>query len=556
MKKTIILFLLIIFSLSFSASAVSDFARSRIFYDDQYMLLITHPNENSRVTTSSRMSFLGDSDKRHRVYINGEQVATTENGFFTYYAELELGENQFLIVNGIHSELITITREEPAQWLPPETVYFTDEIFGTVEADFVPRFAYFDDDMNAKTPLMSGTTFRILGERGDYYIIGDGTMLFKNHVKRLAQPISELIISGGEITASGNNINISFDVSDNPLYEIILDEETAVLILYADTDLSELNTAPPHITQISKSVQASPSAVEYNIEFARVPVGYMVGFADGRMNIAFRFAPADLSQAFVLLDAGHGGADPGALGPPGEFGSMEKDFNLYVAEVARDYLLNAGIDTLLIRDTNEFVPIMERVEYFALEPDISVSVHANSAPLSADFSSFSGPLMYFTLDISEDTASNMIELINSEVDGFTPHAALPWHRRQNFAMARYTGGPSMLFEMGFMCNPTEYELMLHYAYLDRLGTALGMSIEQYIKGLITAENPEAAETFAPLPPLPPPPVVYDIEDTHPVLLHIYTPEDVDSAVNKYIILIASVIFAGVLLCLPSILRRR
>ena len=50
----------------------------------------------------------------------------------------------------------------------------------------------------------------------------------------------------------------------------------------------------------------------------------------------------------------------------------------------------------------------------------------------------------------------------------------------NFAMSRYTGAPSMLFEMGFMCNPAEYELLINADYLDNMGIALGKSIEKYL----------------------------------------------------------------------------
>jgi N-acetylmuramoyl-L-alanine amidase len=553
MKSLIIFLLLIIFSVSLSAGAVGSFARGRIFYDNQDMLFIVHPNENSRTTTSSRMSFLGDSDSRYRLFINGEIVPTTENGFFAYYAELELGENQFLIVNGTHSDMIVITREEAVPWDMPETTYFTDELWASVEGDFIPRFAYFDDDLHGKTPLMPGTTFRLLGERGDFYIIGDGTMMFKNHVFQLGREV-RAVVSGGEISSQGNSVSVSFDVTDNPLYEVVFSGSTAFLTLYAYRDISELSSvAAPYVIDINKRVQFSPGAIVYEIEFARVPTGYMVEFSHNQMNIDFKFAPTCLTEAFVLLDAGHGGGDPGALGPAGEFGSMEKDFNLFVAETARDYLRALGIQVLLIRDTDDFVQIMDRVEYFRLEPDIAVSVHANSAPLTSDFSGLTGPLMFYTLDTSEQAAFDMITLIDAEVSGFTTSAPEPLHRRQNFAMARYTGGPAMLFEMGFMCNPIEYELMLNSGYLTRLGTALGMSIEQYLKNLIIAENPEAALTFAPLPP---PPVVYDIEDTYPALVEAYSSGGLEDALSKYMILIACILLGGALLLLPSAFKRR
>jgi hypothetical protein len=251
---------------------------------------------------------------------------------------------------------------------------------------------------------------------------------------------------------------------------------------------------------------------------------------------------------------------------------MEKDFNLYVAEIARDYLENLGVNVIFLRDRDVAVNIFDRVEYFAHEPDIVVSVHANSMPLSADFSRGFGPLMFYTLDHSEQAADDMIRLIISEMVNFLgtdtlftslPDGASLPHRRQNFAMARYTGGPSMLFEMGFLCNPEEYELLLNIGYLDRMGEALGRAIAQWIVDGRTAQDsltvdsrqwavraqaqaeiePEGGEDA--LPAFAPAPV--GAERT-------YRGGNSELPLKSYIILVASVFLCGVMLCLPSFFK--
>jgi N-acetylmuramoyl-L-alanine amidase len=188
--------------------------------------------------------------------------------------------------------------------------------------------------------------------------------------------------------------------------------------------------------------------------------------------------PALLSQALVILDAGHGGSDPGALGPPGEFGWMEKDFNLYVTQVAADYLQSRGVNVIFLRDTDESFFVRDRIDYIAQLPtpaDLVVSVHGNSMPMHHDFTSEQGPLMFFTLDHSEKAANFILEYICEK----TGHEFVPAIRR-NFAMARYTHAPSMLFEMGFLCNPADYERMLDFDYLDLIGIALGEGIAEYL----------------------------------------------------------------------------
>jgi N-acetylmuramoyl-L-alanine amidase len=531
MKRFILLMVLIFaFSLTFAAGAASDFARSRISFENPGWLILVHPDDNSRVTTSSRMSFLGTADHAIPLYINGELHPTTERGFFAYYAELSLGENEFIFANGVNAQAIYVTREAPGDRQPPQTNYYAIELYGSTEYENISRFANLDDDRYGLTPLVRGTTFRILAEHGEFYIIGDGTAVFKSNVFMLDRRIPPITVSGEERTDLDNAVLISFDVTDNPLYEIILGENKAVLTLHASETITR----------------------EY--EFERQPVGFMVDFSHGKMNVKFRFAPGCISEALVLLDAGHGGADPGALGPPGDFGPMEKDFNLYVAQATRDYLERLGIEVVLIRDRDEFVQIWDRVEFFNLEPDIAVCIHANSMPLASDFTSDNGPLMYYTLDLSAGAAEEMADFIAARADeagGKISHRELS--RRMNFAMSRYTGGPSMLFEMGFLCNPEDYEIMLDTAYLDVIAEALGKAIVMQLTDtfpLVGGDDPvvsplaEFSELYEPH------------GDAMPAFAQVSQTDQINRALTLYIIFIASVFFCGAALYIPSFLKKK
>jgi N-acetylmuramoyl-L-alanine amidase len=81
--------------------------------------------------------------------------------------------------------------------------------------------------------------------------------------------------------------------------------------------------------------------------------------------------------ATVAIDAGHGGEDPGAIGPAG---TMEKDVVLAIARRLRDELANEpGIRVLLTRDADYFVPLATRVaKARAVSADLFVSLHADA----------------------------------------------------------------------------------------------------------------------------------------------------------------------------------
>jgi N-acetylmuramoyl-L-alanine amidase len=513
--KKILYIIIIIFILPFFQAAA--FSPS---YEQPGILIITHPEARFRETSAPRMSILGAADTSAPLYMNGEPLMTTDMGFFTAYVELEIGENEFTFVNGGYIETIIITRNEivPGDWTPPVTEYYSFIQYGATEYTNISRFAELDDDRHMRTPLARLTTFRVLGEHGDFYIIEDGTAVFKSNVYLLDYARPPVIMTNERVVTHERGVFVSYEVNEYPLYEVELadDKRSAILTVYASEIL--------------------------NREFAfREPViGFSVRFEGGLMNIDFRFPPRSLEGAVVLLDAGHGGSDPGALGPPSEFGPMEKDFNLYVARVARDYLEALGVTVIFIRPDDVRVDIFERMEYFTTHsPDIAVSVHANSMPLSSDFSSMRGPLMFITVDLSERAAGEMLRLIAAE----TGNEYMP-PVRQNFAMARYTGGPSMLFEMGFLCNPEEYEAMLAPGYL----TQMGVSLARAIAAQLVDEPPEEE-------PPPPAMIEYDEEDIVEAALmvsvDVASSSDLDRTINTFAAVIISMLFIGAALFLPN-----
>jgi N-acetylmuramoyl-L-alanine amidase len=92
--------------------------------------------------------------------------------------------------------------------------------------------------------------------------------------------------------------------------------------------------------------------------------------------------PADASLPLVVIDAGHGGRDPGAIGEDAEgLRVQEKDITLALARALRAELLRSGrIRVALTRDDDRILPLAHRPEIARqLEADLFVSIHADSA---------------------------------------------------------------------------------------------------------------------------------------------------------------------------------
>lgn len=218
----------------------------------------------------------------------------------------------------------------------------------------------------------------------------------------------------------------------------------------------------------------------------------------------------------VVLDPGHGGHDPGALGATG---LMEKDVALDVALRAAPLIARElGVSALLTRETDEFVPLDERVARAnAFNADLFISLHCNASH-SAD----SHGVMTFVLDSSRDqvalqiaarendasvAASTQLGRAMSQVmDTTTARASVTFARLLQRASLSslstdypgvWDGGvrqagfyvlagahmPAVLFEMSFISNPTE-ELRLESAvYRQRLADGVVNAIRAYKAGL-------------------------------------------------------------------------
>ncbi|MFN6934770.1 MAG: N-acetylmuramoyl-L-alanine amidase [Tsuneonella sp.] len=119
--------------------------------------------------------------------------------------------------------------------------------------------------------------------------------------------------------------------------------------------------------------------------------------------------PQDRSRPLIVIDAGHGGHDPGASSG----GRREKDIVLALAKALRDELLRAGgVRVALTRDDDRFLVLEERVAVArALGADLFLSIHADS---SGDVDGVTGASTYtLSQDASSEAAARFAARENS-----------------------------------------------------------------------------------------------------------------------------------------------
>ena len=217
----------------------------------------------------------------------------------------------------------------------------------------------------------------------------------------------------------------------------------------------------------------------------------------------------------IIIDAGHGGKDPGCIG---RNGTREKDVVLSIAKKLRTKLDASGFKTHMTRTNDTYLKLADRAEFAERKKgDLFISLHANANP-NRSVKGFS----IYTLSekASDEEAKKLAESENAAdkigVDGFTEfekeiRAALsslqqhaiaemseeyangcarafrsnkieaqagPSVRHAPFAVLRSTV-PGALIELGHLSNSSEEKLLKNPDHQNRLVAAIVRSIKNY-----------------------------------------------------------------------------
>lgn len=171
----------------------------------------------------------------------------------------------------------------------------------------------------------------------------------------------------------------------------------------------------------------------------------------------------------VVLDPGHGGRDPGAIGVYGDF---EKTVNLAVAQETARLLRERGMTVHLTRTTDTFIELDDRPAVARrADADLFVSIHADSCDRPR--------VRGFTVYVARQ-ASTRTSLAAADVErrlratGVTSRGI----RQANFRVLVGSQAPAMLVELGYLSNPTESRQLASHEHQGRLARALAEGIAE------------------------------------------------------------------------------
>lgn len=177
--------------------------------------------------------------------------------------------------------------------------------------------------------------------------------------------------------------------------------------------------------------------------------------------------PIQSKNFTVMLDAGHGGTDPGCV----QNDILEKDLALAITLRVKEKLENEGFAVLLTRDTDETLSLSDRVALTnQSSADCFVSIHCN---MYADDTSIRGLECYFyRSEEGEALAEYIIEAVNGA--SITNNGVM----EGNYMVVRDADIPAVLVETGYLSNPEECEALTAEKYQDVIADVITEGIEK------------------------------------------------------------------------------
>jgi len=195
-------------------------------------------------------------------------------------------------------------------------------------------------------------------------------------------------------------------------------------------------------------------------------------------------AKGDSQSLVLVIDAGHGGADPGKIGVNGV---NEKDINLEIALLLEKYFLTQNIQVVLTRETDAGLysedasnkkseDMKNRVELIReYDADVLISVHQNSFTDSRS----QGAQVFYYADSkeSEELARTVQQQL---IHGLDPENKREAKANSDYYMLKKSPSLAIICECGFLSNPEECEKLCDESYQRQVAWNIYIGVMQFL----------------------------------------------------------------------------
>ncbi len=179
--------------------------------------------------------------------------------------------------------------------------------------------------------------------------------------------------------------------------------------------------------------------------------------------------PSNNGRKVIVIDAGHGGKDAGAM----RDGIMEKNLNLSVALKLRNELQARGYLVYMTRSTDTFLSLKQITQVSeSLKPHIFISVHHNSSNSSAIYGLETYYYHGFSLSLAQAVHAKQVQSLAVLDRGV---------RKNQFYVINHVKVPSILCELGYVSNANELKVLNTELRQRQQAKAIADGVDAYFK---------------------------------------------------------------------------
>ena len=186
----------------------------------------------------------------------------------------------------------------------------------------------------------------------------------------------------------------------------------------------------------------------------------------------------------VVIDAGHGGIDPGKVGIND---ALEKDINLSIALKLKKYLEQQDIRVVMTRETDEGLyeesdsnkKVRDMKKRLAImeetNPALIISIHQNSYPEE----SVSGmQVFYYETSTEGKVLAEMMQ--QTMIECLKPQKERAAKANDTYYLLKKTTVPIVIVECGFLSNRAEADMLVSSDYQEKMAWAIHMGVLRYL----------------------------------------------------------------------------
>lgn len=414
---------------------------SLIFISPSFAYDLVLPKEKNSTVSTKYAFFVGKTKNWESITINGEHVITATNGAFAHTVKLKDGENRIAVKSTFNTKIYKVYKIKPEEQYSPKLEEFEPKFVRVLKDNTPMRSTPVDFGMNRMSHLFKDTTLIVNGEKGDFYRVllskNKNGWIAKDAVEETADTkiVPKFITMNSKTYKNASVHTIEF--SEKLPYSIEETEKEIVFKIY-NPQASDDSVYTMNIKKFEKyAYKLTSSNGVYVVKVNKLPV------PDN----------PNLEGINIVVDAGHGGSEFGAIGC---LGDKEKDINLAIAIELKDLLTQMGACVVMTRECDGTVSLEDRVN-IAKEncANIFVSIHLNSIPdIPMNIHKSRGTSVYYynrnSKELAKAVEESLTSAINTRKDGV---------KTASFAVIRPTDYVGILVETAYMTNP--YDSVLY-----------------------------------------------------------------------------------------------